>query len=89
MTTLPSQSAAIAGMPTFRVEVSGMWHEPPAGEEVLRTEVFLVAAPGPRAAEIAGSQLFGTAAARQMLVASAARSARVLADGAQVQPPPA
>jgi hypothetical protein len=75
--------AAVGGrMPPFRVEVSGTWQDARLGTRQPWTQVFLVAAPGPRAAEMAGAQLFGGAAARMRCLALPGCSARVLADSA-------
>jgi hypothetical protein len=67
--------------PPFRVEVSGTWHDPRLGTREPWTQVFLVSAPGPRAAELAGTQLFGGEAARRRCMAMPNCSARVLVDG--------
>ncbi len=52
-------------MPAFRMEVDGTWIDRMGLERTLHTDVFLVAAPGPEAAEVAAVQLFAAAAARQ------------------------
>jgi hypothetical protein len=64
----------------FRVEVSGTWRNAALQTEEPRTEVFIVAAPGPSAAEVAGMQLFGGEAGRRRCLA-VAPSARVIVDG--------
>jgi hypothetical protein len=63
-------------IPTFLVEVTGSWTDPRTRTESARTETFRVAALGPRAAEVAGFQLFGAAAAQHRCVASPERTAR-------------
>ena len=53
--------------------------------EEMQTAVFLVAAPGPMAAQVAATQIFGGEAARRRLFALPDRSARVM-DGAEPEP---
>lgn len=65
-------------MVPFRVEVSGTWRDLARSTEEAYTEVYLVAAPGPNAAEVAGVQLFGRAAAGRRCVALPGSAARVL-----------
>jgi hypothetical protein len=48
----------------------------------MQTEVFLVAAPGPMAAQVAATQIFGGQAARRRLLALPDRGARVM-DGTE------
>jgi hypothetical protein len=72
-------------MTSFRVEVSGMCHDHMPRTEEMQTEVFLVAARGPMAAQVAATQIFGGHAARRRLVALPRRRARVM-DG--TEPPP-
>jgi hypothetical protein len=67
--------------PPFRVEVSGTLRDPRLGTDVALTHVFLVAASGPGAAELAGGQLFGGEAGRRRCVALPGHTVRVLADG--------
>jgi hypothetical protein len=64
----------------FRVEVSGTFQDPRLRTEVPWTQVFLVSASGPGAAQVAAGQLFGREAARQRCMALPARTVRVLAD---------
>ena len=68
-------------MNPFRVEVSGTWRDLALNTEEQRTQVFLVAAPGPGAARTAGVQLFGGEAARLRFRALPGCDARVLIDG--------
>jgi len=68
-------------MTAFRVEVSGTWRDLALSTEEARTQVFLVAAPGPGAARTAGVQLFGGEAARRRCLALPGCDARVLIDG--------
>ena len=67
-------------MAPFRVEVSGTWRDLALRTEEPATEVFLVAAPGPGAAQVAGVQLFGRAAAGRRCMALPGSAARVLVD---------
>ena len=66
--------------PPFRVEVSGTLRDPRLRAEVPLTHVFLVAASGPGAAELAALQLFGSEAGRRRCVALPGQTARVLLD---------
>jgi hypothetical protein len=68
-------------MPPFRVEVTGMWRDLALQTEHPHSQVFLVAAPGPMAARVAGVQLFGGEAGRRRCLVLASPEARVLADG--------
>jgi BarA-like signal transduction histidine kinase len=68
-------------MPPFRVEVSGTLHDPRLRTEVPLTHVFIVAASGPCAAEVAGAQLFGDEAGRRRCIALPGHTVRLLADG--------
>jgi hypothetical protein len=68
-------------MPAFRVEVTGRWRDPALQIEEETREVFVVAAPGPDGARVAGVQLFGGAAARRRMTAMPGPAARVLGDG--------
>jgi hypothetical protein len=68
--------------PPFKVEVTGTWRDPalsPYSDEDC-TEVYLVAAPGPGAARVAGVQLFGRAAAGRRRIALPGSESRVLAE---------
>lgn len=67
-------------MTSFRVEVTGTWHDALSGSMLASTQVFVVAAPGQRAAEVAAAQLFGGAAALKRCRALPERSVRVLVD---------
>jgi hypothetical protein len=67
-------------MPAFRVEVTGMWRDLALLTEESHSQVFLVAAPGPMSAQVAGLQLFGGEAGRRRCLALPAADARVLAD---------
>jgi hypothetical protein len=67
-------------MPAFRVEVTGMWRDLALMTEESHSQVFLVAAPGPMSAQVAGLQLFGGEAGRRRCLALPAADARVLAD---------
>ncbi|MEA2385610.1 MAG: hypothetical protein QOH72_5581 [Solirubrobacteraceae bacterium] len=67
-------------MPAFRVEVTGMWRDLALLTEESHSQVFLVAAPGPVSAQVAGLQLFGGEAGRRRCLALPAADARVLAD---------
>jgi hypothetical protein len=68
-------------MASFRVEVTGTFRDLALSTEEPYTQVFLVAAPGPGAARVAGLQLFGGEAARQRCVALPGPDARILIDG--------
>jgi hypothetical protein len=68
-------------MPAFRVEVTGVWRDLALQTEQAHSQVFLVAAPGPLSAQVAGVQLFGGEAGRRRCLALPAADARVLADG--------
>ena len=68
-------------MTAFRVEVCGIWRDLALSTEEQRTQVFLVAAPGPGAARTAGVQLFGGESARLRFLALPGCDARVLIDG--------
>ena len=50
---------------TYTVEVQGLWLDPMTMIEAPRTERFRVLAGHPKAAETAGCQLFGSAAASE------------------------
>lgn len=65
-------------MTSFRVEVSGTWEDQRMCTEQTETQVFLVAANGPMAAQVAAGQLFGGEAARRRLRALPSRTARVI-----------
>jgi hypothetical protein len=67
-------------MGAFRVQVTGTWRDLAWGTEQPSTRVFLVAAPGPLAAQVVGLQLFGGEAARQRCVALPGPDAVVLGD---------
>jgi hypothetical protein len=67
-------------MAPFRVEVSGMWRDLALRTDEAYTEVYLVAAPGPNAAQVAGVQLFGRAAAGRRCLALPGPAARVLTE---------
>lgn len=67
-------------MAPFRVEVSGTWRDLARSTDEPCTEVYLVAAPGPGAAEVAGVQLFGRSAAGRRCMALPGSAARVLID---------
>jgi hypothetical protein len=67
-------------MPAFRVEVTGVWRDLALRSEQPHSQVFLVAAPGPMSAQVAGVQLFGGEAARRRCLALPAADARVVAD---------
>lgn len=67
--------------PPYRVEVTGTLRDPRLGTDVPLTHVFLVAASGPGAAQVAGVQLFGSEAGRRRCVALPGHTVRVLADG--------
>jgi len=60
-------------MAPFRVEVSGTWRDLALSTDEACTEVYLVAAPGPNAAQVAGAQLFGRARRCMALPGSATR----------------
>jgi hypothetical protein len=68
-------------MTAFRVEVTGTFRDLALSTEEAYTQVFVVAAPGPLAAQVAGVQLFGGEAARRRCVALPGPAARILADG--------
>jgi hypothetical protein len=68
-------------MAAFRVEVTGTWRDLALSTEEPCTHVFLVAAPGPGAARVAGVQLFGGEAARRRCMALPGSDARVVVDG--------
>jgi hypothetical protein len=68
--------ARTSGPATFTVEVSGSWLDPRTLLEAPRTETFRVLARHPGAAETAGLQLYGSAAAAQACVATGRRFAR-------------
>jgi hypothetical protein len=80
-TTDPIMPLANGRTPPYRVEVSGTLRDPRLGADVPLTHVFLVAAGGPGAAEVAAAQLFGGEAGRRHCVALPGHTARVLADG--------
>ena len=67
-------------MTAFRVEVTGTFRDLALSTEEACTQVFVVAAPGPAAAQVA-VQLFGGEAARRRCVALPGPAARILADG--------
>jgi hypothetical protein len=67
-------------MPAFRVEVTGMWRDLALLTEESHSQVFLVAAPGPMSAQVAGLQLFGGEAGRRRCLALPTADAQVLAD---------
>jgi hypothetical protein len=67
-------------MPAFRVEVTGVWRDLALQTEQPHSQVFLVAAPGPMSAQVAGLQLFGGEAGRRRCLALPTPDARVLAD---------
>ena len=67
-------------MPAFRVEVTGVWRDLALRTEQPRSQVFLVAAPGPTSAQTAGLQLFGGEAGRRHGLALPAADARVLGE---------
>ena len=67
-------------MAPFRVEVSGTWRNLALSTDEPATEVYLVAAPGPTSAQVAGMQLFGNAAAGRRCLALPGPAARVLVD---------
>jgi hypothetical protein len=67
-------------MAPFRVEVSGTWRNLALSTDEPATEVYLVAAPGPTSAQVAGMQLFGHAAAGRRCLALPGSAARVLVD---------
>jgi hypothetical protein len=54
---------------TYTVEVSGSWLDPRTQTEQPRTETFRILAGHPQAAETAGVQLYGSAAAKQRCTA--------------------
>jgi hypothetical protein len=64
----------------FRVEVSGTLEDPRLRTQVPLTHVFLVAASGPGAAQVAAAQLFGREAGRRRCVALPGHTVRVLLD---------
>ncbi len=65
-------------MTPFRVEVSGTWENEQMRTEQAETHVFIVAANGPTAAQVAATQIFGGEAARRRFRALPACSARVI-----------
>jgi hypothetical protein len=65
-------------MPAFRVEVTGTWRDLALHTEQERRQVFVVAAPGPDGARVAGVQLFGGEAARRRFQALPGSAARVM-----------
>ncbi len=65
-------------MTSFQVEVSGTWEDQRMRTEQSETQVFLVAANGPMAAQVAATQLFGGEAARRRFRALPHRTARVI-----------
>ena len=67
-------------MAPFRVEVSGTWRDLVLSTDEAYTEVYLVAAPGPNAAQVAGTQLFGRAAAGRRCMALPGSATRVLTE---------
>jgi hypothetical protein len=67
-------------VPPFRVEVCGTLQDPRLRTEVAWTQIFLVAASGPGAAEVAGGQLFGGAAALRHCRVLPGSTVRVLSD---------
>jgi hypothetical protein len=62
----------------FRVEVGGVWVDRLGRERASHTDLFLVSAPSPEAAEVAAGQLFAAAAARNGRRLDGERSARAL-----------
>ena len=72
-------------MTSFRVAVSGMCQNHMLRTQEMQTEVFLVAAPGPMAARVAATQIFGGQAARRRRLALPERSPRVM-DGTEPEP---
>jgi hypothetical protein len=68
--------------PAFRVEVTGVWRDLALQTEQPQSQVFLVAAPGPMSAQVAGVQLFGGEAGRRRCLALPSAAARVLGDAA-------
>jgi hypothetical protein len=75
---LNGQGWGTLAMTSFRVEVSAMCRYQMLRAEEMQTEVFLVAAPGPMAAQVAATRIFGGQAARRRLLALPDRSARVM-----------
>jgi hypothetical protein len=67
-------------MPAFRVEVTGVWRDLALQTEQPHSQVFLVAAPGPMSAQVAGMQLFGGEAGRSRCLVLPTPDARVLSD---------
>ena len=67
-------------MTSFRVEVTGTWEDQRLRTAQAQTHVFVVAAPGPLAAQVAAAQIFGGEAARRRFRALPDRSARVILD---------
>jgi hypothetical protein len=67
-------------MPAFHVEVTGVWRDLALRTEQPHSEVFVVAAPGPMSARVAGVQLFGGEAGRRRCLALPGPEARVLGD---------
>ena len=65
-------------MRPFRVEVTGTWEDVRLRTEQSETQVYVVSANGPLAAEVAAIQLFGGEAARRRFRAGPMRTARVL-----------
>jgi len=65
-------------MPAFRVEVTGVWRDLALQTDRPHSQVFLVAAPGPLSARVAGVQLFGGEAGRRRCLALPAADAQVL-----------
>jgi hypothetical protein len=64
----------------FKVEVTGTWRDLVSSTDEAATEVYLVAAPGPGAAQVAGVQLFGGAAAGRRCMALPGSACRLLTD---------
>jgi hypothetical protein len=62
----------------FQVEVGGVWVDRLGQERAPHTDLFLVSAPSPAAAEVAAGQLFAAAAARHGRRLDGERSARAL-----------
>jgi hypothetical protein len=72
-------------MTSFRVEVSGRWQDQRLRTESEETHVFIVDAPGPLAAQVAATQIYGGEAARRRFFALPDRNARVIIE-AEAEP---
>ena len=77
MSTDITSARTTTGPQTFTVEVSGAWIDPRTRQEAPQTQTFRVLALFPEAAEMAGRQLFTSAAAKARCLMAGDCSARV------------